>query len=136
MLRAVETDPGGFRSRLFATVPRVFFVLLPVFAAIASLFYRRQRFPAALVFAVHLHALSFLVFSIAEASKFTRSTPVASVVGVSAAIIFVVYTVLSLRRVFGGSWPSTLAKAVAIGALYLVASLPAFFVLLLWASVV
>jgi hypothetical protein len=43
---------------------------------------------------------------------------------------------MSLRRVFGGGWPATLAKAVGIGVLYLVASLPAFFALLLWASVV
>ena len=136
MLRAVETDPEGFRARMFATVPRVFFVLLPVFAAIVSLFYRRQRFPAALVFAVHLHALAFLIFAVAEASKFTRSAPIAGAVGVTVVLTFIIYILMSLRRVFGGGWPATLAKAIGIGVLYLVASLPAFFALLLWASVV
>ena len=115
MLRAVATDPEGFRARMFSTMPRVFFVLLPVFAVIVSLFYRRQRFPSALVFAVHLHALAFLVFTVAEAAKLTRSIPIAGVVGVAVVITFAVYALLSLRRVFGGSWPATLGKAVGIG---------------------
>src|SRR5687767_4586455 len=55
--------PEGFRQRLFTIMPRVFFALLPVFAAIVALFYRRRNFPTALVFAVHLHAFAFVAFT-------------------------------------------------------------------------
>ena len=60
MLKSVVEDPDAFRARLFTIMPRVFFAMLPVFAAIVALFYRERRFPAALVFAVHIHAFAFL----------------------------------------------------------------------------
>jgi hypothetical protein len=41
-----------------------------------------------------------------------------------------------LRGVFGGTWGITLAKASAIGFVYVLASMPAFFVILIWASLV
>ena len=63
-------------------MPRVFFGLLPVFAGIVWLFNRRRRFPAALVFATHVHAFVFLAFTVSEAAKFTRWQPFAVTVGV------------------------------------------------------
>lgn len=72
MLRAMAEDQAGFRARAFTIMPRVFFAMLPVFAAIVALFYRRRHFPTALVFAAHLHAFAFLIFTISEASKLTQ----------------------------------------------------------------
>ena len=50
------------------------------------------------------------------------------------AVVFAVYALKSFRAVFGGRWPITLAKAVGIGFVYLVATVPAFVVIILWAS--
>ena len=50
------------------------------------------------------------------------------------AIVFTVYALKSFRAVFGGGWPMTLAKAAGIGAVYMIASVPAFIVMMLWAS--
>lgn len=134
LLVAVADDPEGFRARFFTIMPRVFFGLLPVFAAIVSLFYRRRRFPTALVFAVHVHAFAFVVFAISEASKFAQSGIFSGIVGVIAMAVFVVYALRAFRAVFGGRWPATILKAVAIGFVYSLASIPAFFIILLWAS--
>jgi hypothetical protein len=49
-------------------------------------------------------------------------------------VSFAVYVVRSLRAVFGDSWPWTLAKAAGIGVVYSIAALPAFFIILVWAS--
>lgn len=136
MLRAMAEDPDGFRARVFTIMPKVFFAMLPVFAAIVALFYRGRRFPTSLVFAAHLHAFAFLVFTISEASKLTRVPIVVGVIGLIAAVFFAVYALKALRGVFGGSWPITVAKAVGIGFVYLMASVPAFFVILIWASLV
>lgn len=84
MLRAMAEDQAGFRARAFTIMPRVFFAMLPVFAAIVALFYRRRHFPAA----------------------------------------------------FGGGWAITTVKAAGIGCVYLIASLPALFIVLLWGSLV
>lgn len=135
LLRAVVQDPAAFRGRVLTIMPRVFFALLPVFAMIVALFYRGRRFPTSLVFAVHLHAFAFIAFTLAEAAKLTGSVGFAITVGGVMSIAFAAYALVAFRAVFGGSWAMTLAKAVAIGAVYLIASLPAFALILAWASV-
>jgi hypothetical protein len=134
LIESIQKDPAAFRSRLFTIMPRVFFGLLPVFAGIVWLFHRRRRFPAALVFAVHIHAFAFLVFTLSELAKFSRASVVAAAVSLVVTISFAVYALRSLRAVFGDSWPWTLAKAAAIGVVYLLAAIPAFLVILVWAS--
>lgn len=134
MFRAILEDPAGFRQRIFSVSPRVFFALLPVFAAIVTLFYRRRNFPTALVFAVHLHAFAFIVFTLTAALKFTGNAHLAERVGAVIAVAFGVYALKSLRAVFGGGWPITVAKALGIGVVYLVATMPAFVVIIFWAS--
>jgi len=136
MLKSISEDAAGFRARLFTIMPRVFFAMLPVFAGIVALFYRGRRFPAALVFAAHLHAFAFLTFAISEAAKMTRSPVFAAIVAGIVLIAFTWYALASLRAVFGGRWPMTVVKALGIGVAYSVASIPFFFVILIWASLV
>lgn len=136
MLTAIATDPQGFRGRLFTIMPRVFFAMLPVFAGILALFYRGRRFPTALVFAAHLHAFAFLGATLAELAKMTRSQVVQGTVSGIVILVFAWYALASLRAVFGGRWPITIAKALGIGFTYSAASIPFFFVILIWASLV
>ena len=135
LLRAVASDPIGFRARVLTIMPRVFFALLPVFAVIIALFYRGRRFPTSLVFAVHLHAFAFAAFTLSEAAKLTGSIGFEVAVSGVMTVVFAAYALLALRAVFGGSWPATVVKAAAIGVVYLIASLPAFAIILAWASV-
>ena len=136
MVRSIAEDPDAFRARLFVIMPRVFFGMLPVFAAIVALFYRKRRFPAALVFAVHVHAFAFLTFSLPEAAKFSGSATVANIAGLIVLIAFSVYAPLAQKHVFGGSWLAIIAKSTGIGFLYMLISVPAFFIVLIWASLV
>jgi hypothetical protein len=108
--------------------------MLPVFAAIVSLFYRSKRFPVSLVFAAHLHAFAFLIFAVSEAAKFARVPALAIGLDVVVVVTFLVYALASARAVFGGGWPITIVKAAGIGFVYLISSVPAFFIVLLWAS--
>jgi hypothetical protein len=134
LLVSVARDPIAFRSRVLTIMPRVFFAMLPVFAAIVALFYRKRRFPTALVFATHLHAFAFTVFTLSEAAKLTRSIPFAATVSGLATITFIVYALRSTRSVFGGGWTSTVFKAAGIGIVYLLASMPAFAIIIAWAT--
>jgi hypothetical protein len=134
MLEMMLEDPAGFRRRLFTIMPRVFFAMLPVFAAIVALFYRGRKFPVALVFSAHLHAFAFVTFTVSEALKFTGNEHLAERAGAIIAIVFGVYALRSFRAVFGGRWPITIAKAAGIGLVYMVAAVPAFIVMMLWAS--
>ncbi|HEX6164000.1 MAG TPA: DUF3667 domain-containing protein [Vicinamibacterales bacterium] len=133
-LRPIVEDPAAFRARIFTIVPRVFFGMLPLFAAIVALFYRRRRFPAALVFAVHVHTFAFVIFLASQLAKFSGSATFAGVVALAATVAFSIYMVKALKNVFGGTWPSTIAKSIGIGFLYLVVAGPAFFIVMIWAS--
>ena len=132
-LVSVASDPVGFRTRVITIMPRVFFALLPVFAAIVALFYRGRRFPTALVFAAHLHAFAFTAFTLSEAAKMLGSIPVAVAGSVIVTIWFAGYALLAARAVFGGGWTITILKAVGIGLVYLIASIPAFILIFAWA---
>jgi hypothetical protein len=135
MLQSILDDPAAFRARVFITMPRVLFGMLPIFAAIVSLFYRRRPFPTALVFAVHLHSFAFVTLALSELAKFTNLVVVAVGAGILAMLCVLVYTLVATRRVYGGSWPVIAAKTAGIGVLYLVASIPAFAIILAWASI-
>jgi hypothetical protein len=134
-LRAIAEGPDQFRARLFTTMPRVFFALLPVFAGIVALFYRRETFPTSLVFSAHIHAFAFVALTISEAVKFTGSAAAAMVAGAASTLVIGVYAFMACRRVFNGGRAATLAKMTGIGFLYLLASIPAFFIILMWAAI-
>lgn len=134
MLTSLLEDPDAFRTRMFTIMPRVFFALVPVFAAIVFLFYRTHHFPTALVFALHLHVFAFLVFTVSELMKFTYSEILTAIVGLIMFVLLVVYALRSFRAVFGGSWAITFVKVMSIALLYALASLPAFILIFVWAA--
>ncbi len=134
MLEAMIDDPAAFRARVFATMPRVMFGMLPVFAALVSLFYRGRTFPTALVFAAHLHSFAFMVLAVSELAKFTNSIIVAVGVGALAMLGLLVYTQEAFRRVYGGGWLAVTSKTAAIGLAYSLASVPVFFAMLMWVA--
>jgi hypothetical protein len=126
VLRAVAADPAGFRARVLTIMPRVFFALLPLFALIVAMFYRGRRFPTSMVFAVHLHSFAFAAFTFTELAKLTGSIGVAGSIGSVMAVAFIAYALIALRTVFGGGWAITVLKAFGIGVVYLIATVPAY----------
>jgi hypothetical protein len=132
--RAVE-DPGGFKRGVLQTMPRMLFVLLPIFAGIVALFYRGRKYPEHLYFAIHLHAFIFLALALSELMKFTQ-LPALVVVASTIAVIWIpIYATLAFRRVYGGSIARTLTKEVAIGAIYAVTVVVAMVVMIYWLSI-
>ena len=98
LLRSVVTAPGAFRRRFIEYLSRVLFALVPVFAGIVALFYRRERFLIHLIFALHLHSAIFIALSFAQLSNFTRHLGMASACGPLAFAFVVVYALLAFRR--------------------------------------
>ena len=134
-LRTTIADPNGFKRRIVEAMPRMLFALLPVFAAIVAIFYRRRKYPEHLYFAIHLHAFMFLALSVAALSKFTRVPIFVEAVRLVALLWIAVYATLAFRRVYRGSYGMTLVKEAAIGVLYFGVALLAFLVTIYWVSV-
>jgi hypothetical protein len=138
---ALEEIEGGLPARVFgrdrlvraavnndqlnreidAVLPKALFLLLPVFAFLTMVVWRRRlpRYPAHLYVALHLHAAWFgaLAVSTILQAAFT-SVPIIVVISLSAVVYAVVYGLLAVRRIFGDSWPITIAKATAVTVVY------------------
>ena len=134
-LRRAVADPIGFKRGILETMPRMLFVLLPLFAGIVALFYRGRKYPEHLYFAIHLHAFIFLALATTELAKFTRIPLLAGVASFAAVLWIPIYATLAIRRVYGGSLARTLMKEVAIGAIYAVTAVVAFVVMIYWVSI-
>jgi hypothetical protein len=119
-------DPKGLRRSLIEAMPKMLFALLPVFAALVALFYRRRKYPEHLYFAIHLHAFVFVVLTVSALFKFTRILPLSVAVSTLALLSIPVYSTIAFRKTYGGSVAGTLIKEVGIGAIYGVISFIAF----------
>lgn len=110
---------------LRAWVPRVMFVLLPIFASIVALAYRRidRNYLHHLIFSVHVHAAWFAAAAIAKAVELV-SPPIGQLLEISVGVLALVYLIVALRRVYGHVRLSSVRIAlvlVAYGVVFILA---------------
>jgi hypothetical protein len=114
-------DPAALNGYLTTWIPRVFFLLLPLFALLLGLFYWRQRrkfyFVDHLVFSLAFHSFVFAALIIAVGA--------AQIVagGVVAELFFAalgVYLLLAIRRFYGQGWLISTIKFAAVSFIYTV----------------
>lgn len=108
-----------------SNVPNAMFVIMPAYAALLMLLYRsrRTRFPAHLIFTLHVHAFFFAILSVMEAVEIvvdavplpSRIDSYAELAGVGGMLA---YFPLAMRRVYGGRWWATVVRAVTLGVAY------------------
>jgi hypothetical protein len=107
-------------------VPKAMFIFLPLIAFLHMLLYwrPRHRYAEHLIFFLHLHAFFFSVMTLPvlsadAAAAWPRLDPAWSLVPLLLWSL-PVYTVVAMRRVFGGSWKRSLVKASALFIVYMV----------------
>jgi len=117
--RRVDVEPKLFAReveqfglRFVANVGGAMFVLLPTFALWLQLAYRnrRLRYTEHLVFALHVHAFWFAMLALVVTDL--------PWLGSLAAFAVPVYTLLAMRRVYGGRWGPRLLRAAVVSTLY------------------
>lgn len=115
-LQGFERDPhraaAEFRSRFAAAAPYAAFLLLPTFAGLLMLAYRRRQRPARdhLLLSVHMHAAGFLLLIV--------QALVPAAVRPYVLVAMPLHGVLSLQAVYRGRWWATLARAGFVAAGY------------------
>ena len=116
---------------LLAWVPRVMFVLLPLFAWLVALAYRRvdRNYLHHLIFALHVHAAWFAAYAVGKAVELV-SPPIGEAVQALIVIFAGVYAVLAFRRAYG-KVRFAFARVALVLAAYLVAFITAFVVIVL-----
>jgi hypothetical protein len=134
--------PEELRARLERHLPQAMYAMVPVFAALLHLLYRRTRRPLYiqhLIFSLHFHALNFLVITAGTGVAFALGGPgSSSALGSVASGFFnpigMLYLSLGLRRLYGGGLFRTIAKQLVLAAAYLILSAAAVLTVLVGAA--
>ncbi len=121
----VKALPGAEQRRaifgaLLAKAPNMVFVLLPVFALLLRVLYRRSGvyYAEHLVFALHTHAFAYLALTVVALTSAVARGPLSRVVFWLMLLWIPAYGFLAMHGVYGGSRRRTLAKFVALSASY------------------
>jgi Protein of unknown function (DUF3667) len=114
-------------------VPKLMFILLPVFALLLFLFFRRREhnYAAHIIFAIHYHSFAFLVLLATNLlSTIIPSFAVGLTILGIGLMILILYLVMALKKVYGQSLFISILKGMAVSILYI---LMLILSLLLWA---
>ncbi|MDQ2665028.1 MAG: DUF3667 domain-containing protein [Gemmatimonadota bacterium] len=117
---AAMRQRGSVIAKMAAAVPNTMFVLVPLFAALVMLAFRRsrRRFPQHLAFALHVHAFLFLALTIMLARRLTTALPVSLALVLICMGAVVVYLVRAMRNVYEVSTGGALARTGMVGSIY------------------
>jgi hypothetical protein len=127
-LYRLQADPAALNGALTEWLPRILFVLLPLFAVVMALFYwpsRQFLFVDHLVFSLNLHSFGFAAL-LAAAVLAQSLLPGAAVAWLFFGVVCA-YLVLAMKRFYAQGWAPTGLKFAGIGLVYSVfVLLPAF----------
>ncbi|HWE06390.1 MAG TPA: DUF3667 domain-containing protein [Rhizomicrobium sp.] len=120
-IEKLTRDPAALNGPLTIWIPRVFFLLLPLFACLLALFYVRQRkqfyFVDHLVFSLSVHSFVFAILIVAiGAAQLLPGGVVAWIILLSIGF----YTFIALKRFYRQGWTATGLKFAAITFIYVV----------------
>ena len=109
-LDPVEADRRA-RELLVTNTPKVLAVLVPMFALILMMFFRRRFYVEHLVFSLHLHAFYFAIGALAALTRSRSADTIAQLAVVGWAYV-------AMHAVYQQSWLRTTWKALLITMLY------------------
>ncbi len=119
----VLLDPGQV-SRFDAAVqvrflsddlPRLMFVLLPIFALLLKVMYFRRLYFDHLIFSIHLHTASYLILALMLPLENLANENVGLLIAQVVLLIYLLaYFVIAVQRVYGSGWLVTALKSAAV----------------------
>ena len=127
-----KSDEGAFLDSFFSIwFPRLFFLLLPLFAFFLYLMFRKSNkfYLNHFIFSVHFHAFIFLltsVFVILIDYIFPSSVFLSQWAFAISILILQVYLLVALRKVYAQRWFVTIFKLLLIDVMYTIAAMIIF----------
>jgi hypothetical protein len=117
--KKLENDPAALNGPLMTWIPRVLFLLLPLYAVVLFLFYVRKRksfyFVDHLVFSLSVHTAAFVILIVAAiAAQVIDGLWVGAFVFLSLAA----YVLMAMKRFYAQRWLITVVKYLAVGFIY------------------
>ena len=101
-------------------LPRLMFIMLPVFAGLIQLVFRNTFYIHNLVFSLHIHSFNYFILTLALLMQSViKHDGVVAIVILSLLLTLPVYLYISIKRFFNQSWQRTIIKSTIIATLYL-----------------
>lgn len=117
--QSIDTDAPGQAQFLSDDLPRLMFLLLPIFALLLKIATPGRLYFDHLIFSLHLHSAAYVVLALMlPLEHVPHWLPIGAQV-----LLFVYllsYFVIAVRRVYATSWVVAIAKSLAVLFAYLV----------------
>jgi len=119
--QSLQADALGQQQFVAEQVPRLMFVLLPVFALILKVAFRVRPYFHHLIHSLHLHSAAYVLLALILPleQRASESLP-AIVVQAGLSIYLIVYLLISIHRVYDVSWLVATAKGLGVFVVYVV----------------
>ena len=116
--RAVKGDTKGLMEEFNHLISIAMFLLMPVFALLLQLFYRKQKkfYIEHLIFSLHFHSAAFLILTINTLLSFI---PKFSAYGTMTSLLLLfIYLIASMKNVYAERWSRTILKFIGLISIY------------------
>jgi hypothetical protein len=132
IFRIIVYSQHSFYSVLEHTASKMIFLLIPLFALLLKLLYRKSRrlYYEHLIFSLHTHAFIFLVMILVLLIEFL--VPVKMVILITVALV---YLFLAMKSNYAEKAGRTIRKFLLLVMMYCIIALPIFFFLLFLVSI-
>ncbi len=102
-------------------LPRLMFVLLPIFALLIKIVFPRRLYFDHVIFSVHLHSAAYVVLALLLPFEIvTAENPVVLAIQILFHVYALGYFIIALRRVYAAGWLVTTSKSLLVIVGYLV----------------
>ena len=117
--QSVDADAGGQAQFLSDDLPRLMFLLLPMFAALLKIAFHRRLYFDHIIHSLHLHTVAYIILAVMLPLEEVAHW---SLIALQTLIFayFPVYVVVSIRRVYETGWIVAALKAFAVLFAYMV----------------
>jgi hypothetical protein len=112
-------DPGfdaAVQARFLSDdLPRLMFVLLPIFALLMKIVYFKRLYFDHLIFSIHLHSAAYVILAMMlPLEDLANRHTVLMVLQVALLVYFLAYFVIAVRRVYHSNWLAVALKATVV----------------------
>ena len=117
--QSIDTDAPGQAQFLSDELPRLMFILLPIFAVLLKIATPSRLYFDHLIFSVHLHSVAYVVLAFMLPLE---HVPHWLPIGIQILIFAYLLSnfVISFRRVYAANWAVAISKSLAVLLAYLV----------------
>ena len=113
--QTVQLDAANQARFMADELPRLMFILLPMFALLLKLAFWKRFYFDHIIFSIHLHSAAYVVLALMLPMEQVASEHwLPLVVQLALLAYFLAYLVIAVRRVYDSSWIVAAAKSLVI----------------------